>query len=141
MRRFRQQTWFCIAAVWLAGSISMYWAYDVNVAPDDLVQTHEKSQRQVLRRHQDLEAVTTETQYLTNVRTRTSRPAAGFPKQEESKSVHPRPGVVRLPDTAPSRPTPAVERVGYERFPLLEDVPNTGKTRTVWFRGQIELVE
>ncbi len=141
MRRFSQKTWYCIAAAWLAVSLTMYWACGVDDASADLKRPVAEAPQQVVRRHQDLVAFTTETQYLTNARPRSSRREQNFPKQLESPPVEFDRGVVRLPDRMSEADSDLeIKPAGFSQFAPLteEDAP---KRPTIWFRGRIELVQ
>lgn len=141
MRRLRKKTWYCISAAWLAVSFSLYWVCGADDASVKPTRSDAEAPKQVIRRHQDLETVATETQYLTNARPRSSRLEQNFPKQLESPPVQLDRGVVRLPDRLSEMESDVeIEPAGFSQFTPLtdEDAP---LRPTIWFRGGIELVD
>lgn len=164
MRRFNQQTWFCIAAVWLAGSLSMYWADEIRVPAQELATKETSRLPQVIRRHQDLKANTLPAPIDTGtkasqapqssvIHTPTSpesppqrleipeiRPAprstTRLPAQEQSANTVKANGFLLLPDTAQDQEvTQTVEQTSFENQTKLPNQP------VLWLEGRIELPE
>ncbi|SFH69187.1 hypothetical protein [Planctomicrobium piriforme] len=123
MRRFGQQTWFCVAAACLAGTLTMYWSQDIDVAPSDLSHVGEQaSGHGIVRRWQDLPP---------------SAPPE-FTRSETApqtlqKSLAPpaalRPGVTKLSDSPRDS---GIQRAGYQQSTPPVVPP------AVWLDGRIE---
>ena len=139
MRRLGQQTWFCIAAAFLAMTLSVVWSQDVEVAAEDLPSESRTDRGSVIRRRQDLDPAVTEIQKGPVQRSQASRPAAILPKiLENGSNPLPETALPKGDQSAPVASSPDtgldIERAGYR------EEGNHGKKQAVWFRGMIEPV-
>ncbi|WP_437193851.1 hypothetical protein [Planctomicrobium sp. SH527] len=90
MRRFNQQTWFCIAAVWLAGSLSMYWAEEIRIPAQELTTKESSRLPHVIRRQQAL---------IENVRTVPIRADVKVEQTAQPAVIHTTPSLNHAPQT------------------------------------------
>lgn len=93
MTRLRQQLWFTFAAVWLAGSISMYWSVNVRVAESPSAPVDPTVSRELVKRWMDLDSLTTQTQFLTAARPH------GLPPLSETQNASQYSDQKKTPDT------------------------------------------